>query len=455
MNVKIVSGFLIVAAAIAQAGDSGGANWPSFRGLRASGVAEGFETAEKWDVPKGENVKWKAPIPGLGHSGPVIWENQLFVTTAVKEGDAELKVGLYGDIEPVNEQATHRWQTFCLDKRNGNVLWKQTAREGVPKVKRHPKSSHANSTPATDGKHVVSFFGSEGLYCYSVAGKLLWSKDLGVLDSGYFRVPTAQWGFASSPIIHHDLLIVQCDVQKGSFLAAFDVSNGNEIWRTPREEVPTWSTPTVVANGGRDQVVVNGFKHIGAYDARTGKELWKLQGGGDIPVPTPVFAHHLIFITSAHGRMAPVYAIRPDARGDISLPDNQSTNDFVAWSMNRRGNYMQTPIVVGDYLYCCNDAGVLACYNARTGENLYSERLGTGGAGFTASAVSADGRLYGTSEQGTVYVIRAGPKFEVLGKNEMGETCMATPAISEGVLYFRTRGNVVAIGREGSTRAAP
>ncbi|HKS35561.1 MAG TPA: pyrrolo-quinoline quinone, partial [Verrucomicrobiae bacterium] len=188
MNLKIATVFLMTAA-FAHAGDD--ANWPSFRGWRASGVAEGIKTAEKWDAPKGENVKWKTPIPGLGHSGAVVWEDRLFLTTAVKEGEPELKVGLYGDIEPVNEQVAHSWQTFCLDKRNGKVLWKQTAREGIPRVKRHPKSSHANSTPATDGRHVVSFFGSEGLYCHTVEGKLLWNKDLGTLDSGYFRVPTA------------------------------------------------------------------------------------------------------------------------------------------------------------------------------------------------------------------------------------------------------------------------
>ncbi|PYI82348.1 MAG: hypothetical protein DME26_17970 [Verrucomicrobia bacterium] len=191
--------------------------------------------------------------------------------------------------------------------------------------------------------------------------------------------------------------------------------------------------------------MVNGHKHIGGYDLRTGKELWKMRGGGDIPVPTPVEAHGLIFITSAHGPLAPIYAIRLGAVGDITLVSGSSTNAHVAWSMTRRGNYMQTPIVVGDYLYCCNDAGALACYNARTGENLYLERLGSGGAGFTASAVAADGKIYCTSEQGTVHVVKAGPKFEVLAKNELGEICMATPAISEGAMFYRTQHHLIAI----------
>jgi outer membrane protein assembly factor BamB len=201
----------------------------------------------------------------------------------------------------------------------------------------------------------------------------------------------------------------------------------------------------VVTNVGRTEIVVNGYKHIGGYDLRTGKPLWKMRGGGDIPVPTPVVAHGLVFITSAHGPMAPIYAIRLGAVGDITLPSGSSTNAHVVWSTNRRGNYMQTPIVVGDYLYCCNDAGVLACYNARTGDNLYTERLGSGGTGFTASPVAANGKIYCTSEQGTVHVVKSGPQFEVIAKNELGEICMATPAISEGALFFRTRSHLVAI----------
>jgi outer membrane protein assembly factor BamB len=286
------------------------------------------------------------------------------------------------------------------------------------------------------------------LFCFDFAGKLLWQKNLGPLDSGFFMVPSAQWGFASSPVIHNGVVIVQCDVQKESFLAAFNVSDGREVWKTARDEVPTWSTPTVHSSHGREQIIVNGYKHIGGYDFRTGKEIWKLKGGGDIPVPTPVVAEDLIFITNAHGRMSPIYAIRTTAEGDISLVDNESSNKHIAWSVPRRGNYMQTPIVVGGHLYCCNDAGVLACYDARSGTSVYSERLGGGGAGFSASGVSAEGKLYFTSEQGTVYVVKAGPKFELVARNELNESCMATPAMSEGNLFFRTRHHLIALGKK-------
>jgi len=421
-------------------------HWPTFRGPNASGIAEGFATPTKWNVPAGENVKWKTPIPGLAHSSPVIWGNQLFITTAISgQTNATLRVGLYGDIKSVEDDTSHKWMIYCLDKRTGKILWEQVAYTGVPKIKRHPKSTHASSTPATDGKRVVAMFGSEGLFCYDMKGKLLWKKDLGVLDSGFYMVPAAQWGFGSSPIIFEDKVFLQCDVQKGSFVAAFSLKDGKEIWRTSREDVPTWSSPTVYRSGDRKLLLLNGYKHIGGYDAATGKEVWRLKGGGDIPVPTPIVAHDLVFITNAHGRMAPIYAIRLDATGDISLGENATSNQYVAWSLPRDGAYMITPLVYGDYLYCSKENGVLNCLEAKTGTRVYQERMGDGKSGFTASPVAAAGKLYYSSEDGDIYVIKAGPKFELLAKNQMGEICMATPAISEGTLYFRTQGHVVAI----------
>jgi len=423
-----------------------GIHWPSFRGANASGIAEGYSTPVSWDVGKSENVLWKTPIPGLGLSSPIVWGNRIFLSTAIGgQTDAKLKVGLYGSIESVSDDSLHRWIVYCVDKRSGRIVWEKTALTGVPKVKRHPKSTHANTTLATDGEHVVAFFGSEGLYCYDMDGKLLWSKDLGVLNSAFFVAPSAQWEFASSPIIYDKKVIVQCDVLKGSFIAAFGIENGNEIWRTSRDDVPTWSTPAIYASGQDVQIVVNGFKHIGGYDAGTGKELWRMAGGGDIPVPTPVVSGDMAFITNAHGRMAPIYAIRLSASGDISLQGEQNSNTYVAWSHSRDGSYMATPLVYGDYVYNCRWNGVLSCYEIKTGNRLYQERLGEGTSGFTASPVAADGKIYIPSEDGDVYVVKAGPAYQLLAKNQMGEVCMATPAISEGILFFRTQGHLIAV----------
>ncbi|MFQ5627192.1 MAG: PQQ-binding-like beta-propeller repeat protein [bacterium] len=439
--------FFLSSTATAQTTTSNTTHWPMFRGPQASGIAEGYPTPTTWNAETGENIKWKTPIPGLGHASPVIWGNRIFIITAISgEKDPFLKVGLYGNIDPVNDSTVHKWMIYCLDKRTGKILWEKQAYEGVPRIKRHQKSTHANSTPATDGKHLVTFIGSEGLFCYDLDGNLLWQKDLGDLDAGYFRVPEAQWAFGSSPMIHENMVLVQCDVQKNSFIAAFEVRDGKEIWRTSRDEVPTWSTPMVHVGDGRAQVIANGWKHIGGYDLATGKELWKLRGGGDIPVPVPVVAHNLAFITNAHGRMAPVYAIRLDASGDISLAGEATSSAGVAWSESRSGAYMVSPLVYGDYLYVLKNNGVLTCFNAKSGERVYRQRLGSGQTGFTASPIAANGKIYFSGEYGEIFVVQAGAEFKLLATNPMSEICMATPAISDGAMYFRTRANVVAVG---------
>ena len=426
------------------AAESPSVNWPQFRGYRASGIAQGTAPT-KWNAEKGENIKWKTPIPGLGHSSPIVWGDRVFITTCVSSRkDPELKVGLYGDITSVDDSSVHEWRVLCLDKNTGEVLWNETAHKGIPKVKRHPKATHANSTPVTDGRHVVAFFGSEGLYCYTLDGKLVWKKDLGVLDAGFYLAPEAQWEFGSSPVIHDGMVIVQCDVQKDPFIAAFDIESGTTKWRTNRDDVCTWSTPTIHESPDRTQLITNGFRHIGGYDVATGAELWRLRGGGDIPVPTPVVAHDLIFITNSHGAATPVYAIRTSATGDISLEGDELSNDHIAWSHMRIGNYMQTPIVYADCLYCCRDSGIMACYDARTGKKHYSRRMR--GHGFTASPVAAGGHVYFTSEDGDVYVVEAGPRKKIPTSNRMGEVCMATPAISDGRIYIRGKHHLFCIG---------
>jgi outer membrane protein assembly factor BamB len=421
-------------------------NWPQFRGARASGVADGFDTPTTWNIETGDNLRWRTDIPGLAHSSPIVWGDRVYVCTAVMPGKAQLKVGLYGDIEPLEEKEAVQWRLLALDKKTGKVVWNTLGFEGVPRVKRHPKSTHCNSTPATDGRHIVTIFGSEGLFCFDEMGKLLWKKDLGPMDSGYFEVPSAQWGFGSSPVIYEGKAVVLCDVLTNAFLAVFDLKDGKELWRTARDDVPTWGTPAIVETGDRRQIVANGWHHIGGYDVASGKELWKLDGGGDIPVPTPIFGHGLIYLTSAHGNSRPMRAVRPEATGNITPGEVGQTNEFIAWVHPRQGDYMQTPILVGDFLYGCLDNGVLTCFDAKTGKIRYSERLGDGGQGFTASPVATDHQLYVTSELGNVFVLPANDKFSVIATNHLGETCMASPAMSAGTLFFRTREHLVAIG---------
>jgi outer membrane protein assembly factor BamB len=437
----------LASTAAQPAGPRPGVDWPSFRGIEGRGVAEGAPAPIAWNVPEKQGVRWRVPIPGLGHSSPVVWGDTVCTATAINDrSEQQLKVGLYGDIGSVEDATPHRWVLMCFDKATGKVKWERTAQTGVPKVKRHPKSTHASSTLATDGQHLVAFFGSEGLFAYDLKGQLLWKKEFGVLDSGYFMAPEAQWGFASSPVIYNGRVVVQADVQKGSFVAAFDVRTGRELWRTPRSDVPTWSSPAVVTAGGREQVVVNGWKHIGGYDLETGKELWRMTGGGDIPVPTPIVSDGLVFITNAHGKMAPIYAIRPTASGDITLKEGETSNAHIAWSYLRDGGYMQTPLAYQGLLYVCRDNGVLSVFDAKTGQRHYQTRLADGKTGFSASAVASAGRVYFTSEDGDVYVVKAGPQFELLATNSLGEVAMATPAISEATMFFRTRNHLVALG---------
>jgi len=429
-------------------------NWPSFRGPGARGIGEGPATVTTWDLDASRNIRWKTPLPGLGHSSPVIWGDRLFVTTAVsRKGAADLKVGLYGDPGSSEDKGVQTWKVICLDKRTGAVLWDQTACENAPRQKRHPKATHANCTSATDGESIVSFFGSEGIFCHDLTGKLRWKKDWGTLRTSpvvYNGKPwpegaDLEWGFASSPILHNHRVYVQCDILTNGFVAALDAADGREIWRTRRNDTGTWSTPTVCLEGPRPQLLVNGWSHLGGYDLATGAEIWRMAGGGDCPTPTPVVDHGLIFLTSAHGPRKPIYVVRTDATGDVSLRDDTGTNRYVAWSTLRGGAYMQTPLIYEGRLYSCQIDGVLSCFEATTGKLLYKERLGTGGEGFSASPVACEGKLYFTSEQGNIFVVKPGAEFTVLATNRMGEACMATPAISDGVLYVRTQSRLAAI----------
>jgi outer membrane protein assembly factor BamB len=423
-----------------------GSDWPQFRGPHASGVSE-QSAPERWDAATGQNIRWQTPIPGLGHASPIIWKDRLYVATAIRPGQkADLKIGLYGDGDSYKEKESHQWRLLCLDKATGRVLWDKLEHEAVPRVERHTKATHCNSTPATDGKHIAAIFGSEGLFCFDMEGKLLWHKDLGKMDGGPYDAPSLQWGFASSPVIQDGKIIVQCDVLSGQSLAAFNAADGKELWRTKREDVATWSTPLVVVSPGRAQVVVSGWKHLGGYDLASGKELWSMREGGDVPVASPILSGDVAIMTSGHGKYRPIRAVRLDAAGDITPTEMGATNQAVLWCHPRKGNYLQTPIVVGDKVWGCSNDGIVSCFDRKTGNILYEERIGNGAQGFTSSPVAAGNRLYFTGEQGETFVLPTTSTFSVVATNKLGGICLATPAVADGRIYFRTTEEVVAIG---------
>jgi outer membrane protein assembly factor BamB len=364
----------------------------------------------------------------------------------VTDGEQSLKTGLYGDIGAAKDMGKQEWRLLAIDKTTGEIVYNRLVHEGVPTVKRHTKATHCNSTPATDGKRLVAILASEGLFCFDLEANLKWKVDLGPMDSGYFNAKSAQWGFASSPVLHDGKVVVQCDVQEGSFLALYDLADGREIWKKPRTDVPTWSTPTIVEHEGGTQILVNGWRHSGAYDFETGREIWKLDGGGDIPVPTPVTAHGNAYFTSAHGKDRPIRAVRLGATGDITPKKIGDVSESIPWVHPRLGAYMGTPIVVGDNLYSCDGNGVLACFDAKSGEVRYRERLGADGGGFTASPVSDGRHLFFAGESGMVYVVPADGEFSVVASNDLDGACLATPAISDGMLVFRTLHRLIAIG---------
>lgn len=430
-----------------------GIDWPQFRGIGAAGVSEGKPLPSDWDLIGNKGVTWKTSIPGLAHSSATVWGDHVFVTTAVPEGgETELKVGLYGAGDSANDMTPHAFKLLCLDKKTGVIRWERTAKAGVPQFKRHTKATHCNSTPATDGRRVIAMFGSEGLYCYDYDGGLVWSKDLGALDVGPHDAKELQWGFASSPIVADGKVIVQCDVKTDPFLAAFDLADGRELWRSTRDDLPTWCTPTALKTPAGWQVLVNGCKHLGAYDLADGKPIWWLAGGGGIPVPAPVVFEDRIYLTSNHRPIRaedpqkPIFVVRTNARGDLKLPPAGESSMEIAWWKEQRGNYMQTPLIYRGVAYFCADNGMLGAFDAATGEELFRERLSKSGTGFTASGVAGDGKLYFTGEEGDVFVLEAGRTLKIIGQRQMHDTCMATPAISEGRLYFRTRSAVVCIG---------
>jgi outer membrane protein assembly factor BamB len=422
-------------------------NWPSFRGANASGVADGHPAPVKWNATTGENVLWKTPIPGVAVSSPIVWGDRVFVSTAVSsDPKAGIRTGQYGDVEPVNDATRHSWRLFALDRRSGKIVWDRVAHEGTPKTKRHPKSSQASSTPVTDGQRVIVWFGSEGLYAYDFNGKELWKRDLGVLNAGWFYDPDYEWGIGSSPIIWQNLVIVQCDIQKNSFIAAFDVATGEPVWRTSRDEIPSWSTPTIFDNFGRAELITQATGFTRGYNPASGEELWRLAGNSEIAIPTPVAGAGLVIVTNGYRGVQPIYAIKPGSKGDITLKGDDTKNDAIAWSTKRGGPYIPTPLIYRDQLYLLQGNGVVAAHDVRTGQRIYQERLVATGGSFSASPVAADGKVYFASEDGDMYVVQAGPKFELLATNPIGEILMASPAISEGVLYVRGLKNVFAIG---------
>jgi outer membrane protein assembly factor BamB len=436
---RITSLALLVFLSLTTVGSA--ANWPQWRGPDGSGISTEKNLPAEWSP--GKNIKWKTPIAGRGHSSPIVWDKYIFVTTAVEgepvSGAKAAKHTIEGKefVHPdsVGADRKHTFKVVALDRDSGKILWETVAWEGTPYDNRHRKSSYAASTPATDGKMVYAFFGTEGLYAYDYKGKLAWKAQLG-------NLATLGMGTAASPILYENLVIVQCDEDNGeaSFIVALDKKTGKEAWRTPRTKIQvSWSTPLLVRTSKRAELIASGTEFVISYDPATGKELWRHKGLESNAIPSPVANNEMVYVVAGYPAKIAM-AIKLGGSGDLTGTPN------VPWKYAKGTAYVPSPILYGDYLYLTTDRGILTAIDAKTGEVKYEGGRIPIPATFTASPVAFEGKILMTSEDGDTFIVKAGPKHEILGTNSIGEAVYASPAIADGHIYIRGEKNLYSIG---------
>lgn len=419
-------------------------NWSAWRGNDGTGISAETALPTEWNTDK--NIKWKAAIPGRGHSSPIVWGNRIFLTTDI-EGDVipgtkavahKLEGQDFVHPDSVGGNLKHTFKVLCLDRNSGKVLWEQTAYEGSVYDDRHRKGSYAAPTPVTDGKNVYVWFGGEGdgLYCYDYNGKLLWKTSVG-------KIATVGMGPGTSPVLAEGVVVLQCDEDEGakSFIAGIDQKTGKELWRTPRKVQSSWSTPLVVTAAGRTEVVTSGFEWIISYDPKTGKEIWKSKGLESNAIPSPLTGHGLVYLYAGYPAKKTI-AIKLGGTGDLTGSSN------IVWQYEKGTAYIPSSILYGDYLYLTTDRGILTCLDAKTGKVVYEGGRTPVPATFNASPVAFDEKILMTSEDGDTYVIKAGPKHEILATNSVGEPVYASPAISDGMIFIRGERNMYCISNK-------
>jgi outer membrane protein assembly factor BamB len=443
MRVRLVILGLTVATALMRA--SANDQWPQFRGPQASVAVDDPALPDTWSQT--DNVVWKLDVPGVGWSSPVVWDDHIFLTSAISEGAVEApKMGLFFAGERPTSTDVHRWMVYDIDFKSGHVRWEREVRRAAPLGPKHLKNSYASETPVTDGERVYAYFGSAGVFAFDMNGRPVWSKET---DSVATR---SGWGTAASPVLYRDRLIILNDNDTQSFLAALDKRTGKELWRVTRDERTNWATPLVWEHELGTEIVTSGTTKVRSYDLE-GKMRWELKGMSSLAIPTPFAKNGLLYIASgfAGDSLRPVYAIRPGAAGDISLKDSETSNRYVAWSNPLLGSYNTTALVYAGYFYTLLDRGFLLCHDASTGQQIYGRQRLTAGA-FTASPWAYNGKIFALSEEGDTYVIQSGPAFEVLGKNSLDEMTLATPAIAHGSLLIRTASKLYRISKSAPAR---
>jgi outer membrane protein assembly factor BamB len=419
--------------------------WPRFRGLEAGAIPDDPALPESWSET--ENVVWKTTIPGLGWSSPIIWDDHIFLTSAISAGKEKPPVpGLYDEHDHEPAAAEQRWVVYDVDFKTGKIRWERELHRALPPLLRHVKNSYASETPVTDGNRLYVYFGSIGmLYALDMNGKTIWTKELGAFNT------QVELGTGASPVLFKDRVYVVNDNTTKSFLAAFNTRNGEEVWRVDRDEQGNWSTPLVWENEQRTEIVTTGTRRVRSYSL-DGKLLWELSGMSSLTIPSPFVKDGLLYVSSGYpgGALRPVYAIRPGASGDISLKPGETSNEYIAWFQPLLGTYNTSALVYGGCYYTLLDRGFLLCHDAKTGKQIYGrQRIAIGASGFTASPWAYNGKIFLLSEDGDTFVVQAGPEYKLLGKNSLSEMPLATPAVLRGSLIVRTQSKLYRIAKEG------
>lgn len=410
-------------------------NWPQFRGANSLGVSESSQLPDHWSTT--ENVAWQTDIPGRGWSSPIVWGDRIFLTTCVSLGDEEApKKGLYfGGERREAPKSEHQWKVYCLDLNSGKILWEQLAHQAVPTTTIHIKNSRASETPVTDGQRVYAYFGNVGVFCYDLDGKLQWKKELQPHKVRY------GWGTAASPVLHGERLFIVNDNDEDSYLLALNARTGDELFRVPREEKSNWSTPYIWKNKLRTELITTGTGKNRSYDL-DGKLLWEFGGMSSITIALPYAHDELLYISSGYvlDKLKPLYAVRPGASGDISLADDKTSNDFIAWAQRTAGPYNPSSLLYGDQIYVLYDQGFFASYDAKTGEEIYKKQRIPDGKAFTSCPWACENKIFCLNEDGVTFVIGAGKEFNILHTNPLAEDdmAMATPATVGDRLLLRT-----------------
>ena len=407
-------------------------NWPQFRGHGALGVVDDPSLPMTWSTT--DNVQWIVDVPGLGWSSPIVWDDLVIVTGVASQGAVEEpRAGFYFGGERPTPTDEHRWMVFAYSIETGDLMWQEEVHRGIPDAPRHLKNTYASETPVTDGQYIYAYFGNVGLFCLDMNGRVLWSQTFDLVDT------RAGWGTAASPVLHGDRLYLVNDNDDQSFLVALSKETGAELWRVNRDEGSNWSTPYVWENELRTELVTTGTDKVRSYDLQ-GQLLWELTGMSSITIATPFSRFGFLYLGSGYigDQQRPVFAIKPGASGDISVPEDGSLDESIAWYLPQAASYNPSPIIYGDHYYTLLDRGFFTCHNARTGEEVYGRQRIRPGVAFTASPWAYRNHIFALSEDGDTYVIKAGEEFEVVAVNSLNEMSMATPAIAHSSLFIRT-----------------